>query len=306
MASLDFAAAFDRQIEKHLLLSFDEWPTVIPVIYHTEDMEGFFEEHMSWTGYDLPTFRLPGEPITQSEIHENYGKRYTRQHFGNGDAIPMEYIEVDPTGMLTMGGARVAGGLSNSFEQLMEIAAADNLINGFTVTAGSPDGVALFSTSHPRSKSEPGTLDANRPSAAEDISVTAVQEMITRLRTQRSPNGIPMQNEPAILWHSPALNFQVQQILQQTQEPYTTDNNENIIKKYRIRPVEVPYLSESGVASDAWGIRAKKHFLYFFMGQRPKGRNQIDAVTNSMLTMWTMSFDIGHSDYRGNDASPGV
>jgi hypothetical protein len=306
MASADFAAVFDKQIAKHLLRSFDEWDSVIPDIYHVSNMDGPFEEHMSWTGYGLPEFRLPGEEIHQSEIHENYGKRYTARSFGNGDAIPLEHIDDDPTGILTQGGARIAGGLANSFKQLTEIDAANYLINGFTVTAGTPDGASLFSTSHPRSKSQPGTLDANRPTAGVDISVTEVQNMITRIRTQVSPNGIPMMNRPRILWHSPSLNFQVQQILNQSREPYTMDNNDNIIKKYNIIPVEIPYLLESGVASDAWGIIAQEHFLHFLWRQRAKGRNQIDAVTNSMLTMWTIRYDLGHSDYRGTDASPGA
>jgi hypothetical protein len=307
MASNDFAAVFDKQIAKHLLLSYEEWDSVISDIYHVNTMDGPFEEHFSWAGYDLPTFRLPGEPITQSEVHQNFGKRYTARSFGNGDAIPMEHIEDDPTGILTVGGARIAGGLSNSFKQLVEIDAANYLINGFTVTAGTPDGASLFSLSHPRSAALLGTLDANRPTAGEDLSVAALEAMITRLRTQVSPNGVPMMNEPRILWHSPALTFQVDTILNSTQRSGTANNDTNSIKrKYNIVPVEIPYLLESGVASDAWGLIARKHFMHFMWRQRAKGRNDIDPVTNSMLTMWTQRHDLGHSDYRGTDASPGA
>lgn len=306
MASRDYAALFDTAIDKHILTDFDNWESVIPDICHVDSTRRRIVTHQGWQGYGLPTPRFPGEPITQGEVHENYNKQFFIRSAGLGDAIPIEDVDDDPTGMLTQGAARIAGGMARSFEDYVEIDLANYLINGFTSTAGAPDGVSLFSTSHPRAKNNPSVTDANRPTTGVDISVAAVQSMITRIRTQKAPNGRPMRNKPRILWYNPTLDFAVQQILKQQMEPYTFDNNENIIKKYGIRPVEMPFLTESGADSDAFGIGGQEHFMWFIWRNRPRTHNDFDAVTKSYLVMLDIRHDLGHSDWRGMDASPGA
>lgn len=301
MASTDFLAVYDKQISKQIMLSFQEWPSRIPQLYHADSMDGPFTEHMGWRGYDLPQFRLPGEEIRQTVIHEDYSKRYTARSYGNGDSIPAEFIRDDPTGMLTQGGARIAGGIADSFKQLVELDATNYYLNGFTVTAGMADGVALYSASHPRAKSNAAVLDANRPTTGTALSVSEVQQSIIRLRTQYSPNNIPMMNTPRVLWTSPVLSFAARQILHQLQEPYTTEHNDNLIADYNIMHVELPYLG----TSKAWGLIGEEHYNFFLWRQHYEAHNQYDAVTNSMQTFGTIRYDLGSSNYRGNDGSPG-
>lgn len=306
MASRDYAALFDTAIDKHILTSFDAWQSFIPEVFHVDSTKRRIVTHQGWQGYGLPTPRFPGEAINQGEVHESYNKQYFIRSCGLGDAIPIEDVDDDPTGMLTQGAARIAGGMAASFEDYVETDAANFLINGFTVTAGSPDGVSLFSTSHPQSKNAPGTTYANRPTTGVDISVATVQSMITRLRTQKAPNGRPMRNSPRVLWYNPTLDFAVQQILRQQMEPYTMDNNDNIIAKYKIKPVETPFLQESGADADAWGMVGQEHFLNFIWRNRARTHNDFDAVTKSYLVMLDLRHDLGHSDWRGTDASPGA
>lgn len=306
MASQNYASAFDKSIDKHILLSFDEWDSVIPQIFHASDTKGRIVQHQGWTGYGLPVARLHGEEIAQLEVAENYGKRYTMRSVGGGDAIPIEDVDDDPAGILTQGSARIAGGLANSFTDYIETDAANFLINGFSVTTGMPDGDTLFSTSHNRSRSNTATTDSNRPSSGVDLSVSTLQSAITNIRTQKAPNGRPISNRPRVLWYHPQLDFQVQQILKGRMEPYTMDNNENIIKKYNIIPVEMPYLEESGAAADAWGLVGELHFLYFIWRQRYKSRSAVDGATNTYQTWGTIRYDLGPSDYRGTYGSPGA
>jgi hypothetical protein len=275
---------------------------------HVEDTTRRFVTHQGWQGYGLPTPRFPGEPIVEGEIHESYNKQFSMQSAGLGDAIPLEDIEDDPTGMLTQGSAMIAGGLARSFEQYVDIQLATFLINGFTVTAGQPDGASLFSLTHPRSKNNSGVTDANRPSTGVDMTVDTVQQMITRLRLQKAPNGQPLHLKPRVMWYNPQLDFRAQQIMKQSVEPYTTDRNDNIIsKKYGgIKLVELPYLQESGVDSDAWGMIADVHFLYFIWRSHFRAHHSFDARTKTHLVMGDIRFDLGDSSYHGTDASLGA
>lgn len=308
MASRDYTALFDVSIDKHLLRSFEAWDSAIPDIMHVENTTKRIVTHQGWSGYGLPVARFPGEPIVEGDVHQSFNKQYSMQSVGLGDSIPIEDIEDDPTGMLTQGSAMIAGGLAESFKDYVEIALANFLINGFTVTAGQPDGSSLFSLTHPRSSNNPSTTDANRPSTGVDMTVDSVQQMITRLRTQKSPNGRPMHNAPRVVWYHPSLDFTARQIFKGAMEPYTADNNENIInKKYGgIKLVELPYLSEAGLDSDAWGMIAQSHFLYFIWRNKFRAHHDFDARTKSHLVMGDIRFDLGNSDWRGTDASLGA
>ena len=202
MASQDYAALFDTAIDKFILVSFEEWVSVIPDLFHVSSTKRRFEEHQGMVGYPLPQARFPGEQIVQGEVHENWNKRYNMRSAGLGDALPLEDVEDDPTGMLTQGAAKIAGGLSASFTDYVETDMASFLINGFSSTSGTPDSKSLFATDHPLSKQD-STSQANRPSSAVDISISAVQAAITNIRTQKAPNGRPMRNAPRVLWYHP-------------------------------------------------------------------------------------------------------
>jgi hypothetical protein len=308
MASRDYSAAFDRSIDKHILTSFEGWESNIPDICHVETTNRRFVTHQGWQGYGLPTPRFPGELITEGEVHQSYDKQFNMRSAGLGDSLPIEDVDDDPTGMLTQGSAMIAGGLSQSFKDYCEIDLASFLINGFTSTAGTPDSASLYSLTHPRSRNNPGVTDANRPTTGVDMSVATVQQMISRLRLQKAPNGRPMHNTPRVCWYNPTLDFTARQIFKQAMEPYTANNNDNIIKgKYGdIKLVEMPYLLESGVDADAWGMIADMHFLYFIWRTKFRTHNDFDARTKSYLVMGDIRYDLGHSDWRGTDASPGA
>jgi hypothetical protein len=306
MASRNYAPLYDVAVDKHIMVTFDDWPSVIPDIYHVDNTKRRIVTHQGWSGYGPPTPRFPGEAIVQGEINEDYNKRFFMRSCGLGDALPIEDVDDDPTGMLTQGSAKIAGGLAKSFTDYAEQDAMDYLINGFSATAGTPDGVSLYSLSHPKSKTEPLTLYANRPTTGVDLSVSTLQSMITRLRTQKAPNGRPMRNKPRILWYNPTLDFTVQQILKQRLEPYTMDNNDNIIAKYGITPIETPFLQESGADSDAFGLVGHEHFLYWIWRNRPRTHTSFDAQTKCYLMFLDMRHAVGHSSWRGTDASPGA
>lgn len=308
MASQDYAAAFNTTIDKHILVNFEGWQSIIPDIFHVDSTKKRFVTIQGWTGYGLPLSRLPGEPIVQGSISENYNIRLTVGSCGLGDAIPIEDVDDDPTGMLTQGAARIGGGMSESFMDYVEQDICNYLINGFSATAGMADGKSLFSLTHPQARNNPGTSYTNRPTTGVDISVSSVQSMITRIRTQKAPNGRPMNNRPRVLWYNPILDFQVKQILKQQLEPYTFDHNDNIISKQygNIKPVETPFLQESGADADAFGMIGEQHFLYFYWRNRPRTHNDFDATTKTYLTMLDMRYTRGAGDWRGTDASPGA
>jgi len=308
MASRDYTALYDASIDKHILKSFETWKSTIPDLFHVDNTTRRFVTHQGWQGYGLPTPRFPGEVIVEGDVHQSYNKQYSMQSVGMGDSIPLEDIEDDPTGMLTQGSAMIAGGLAESFKDYVELQAATFLINGFTVTAGQPDGVSLFSLTHPRSLNNSTVTDANRPTTGVDMSVSTVEQMITRLRLQRSPNGRPMYNKPRVMWYNPSLDFVAQKIMKQSAEAFTTDRNDSVInRKYGgIKLIELPYLQEAGVDSDAWGMIGQMHFLHFIWRNKFRAHHDFDARTKTHLVMGDIRFDLGESSYHGTDASPGA
>lgn len=308
MASQDYSALYNRTVDKHILIAFQKWPSIVPDIFHVESTKRRYVIQQGWTGYGQPIPRLPGEPIRQGSISENFNVKFTVGSVGLGDAIPIEDVDDDPTGILVQGAAKIAGGLAESFMDYVEMDITQSyLLNGFTATAGQPDGKSLFSATHLRSRTNQTTTDSNRPSTGVDLTVSSAQSAITALRTQKAPNGRPMMNSPRVLWYNPILDWNANHVFKQSLDPGTANHDDSIINRKHpgVKLVETPWLQSSGTDSAAWGLIGQEHFLYFYWRTKPRTHNDFDATTKSYLTMVDMRYARGNSDWRGTYASPG-
>jgi phage major head subunit gpT-like protein len=184
---------------------------------------------------------------------------------------------------------KMPNSLGRGFAQRVETEAANCFNNGFTTFTGA-DGVAMFSTVHPKNPNESTTYITNTPAAAADLSVASLKAAITAFENQTDERGLKIAQRAKFLIVPADLDFTAQEILQSQLEPYIVENTKNVLNS-RLTAVVWPFLTDA----DSWFMAADKadHTLNFWW--RTKFTVKRDSDFNSWDARYAafMRFGLG-------------
>lgn len=148
-----------------------------------------------------------------------------------------------------------------------------------------------------------GSAGANRPSVEIGLSVTGIQNMITRFEGMTNESGLPQMMAPSMILTGPTNKFLCREILGSGGKPYTADNEVNALIEEDLTWMICHYLT----STTAWFGMAPKgvhdvNFLWrdyeiFDMFDDPRTKN---AVATSY-----QRFGEGFGSWRGVDGSTG-
>ena len=206
------------------------------------------------------TFDGPGSEGTKKTYFSNYGLGviYTENLFMDGLYGIVEKIDTD---------------LGNTYDLTRNVQVAQMFDDGFSGSIAqflAYDGQPLLSTSH---VSSPGVTRANKPSVAQPLSYTGVQQVLTVMRRFKSERGRPrmmLENGQAIkVLIPPEMEFLADSIFDtgSAYNPTNANNDINVLKKFRWEVVINPYLT----STTNW----------FFM---PTGENMLRLVDRQPFT----------------------
>lgn len=152
------------------------------------------------------------------------GFKSTFKHVRFGLAVPttIDVVEDDEWSLIN----QMHRDLGWSCNETRELDAVSTFNNGFTNSAGflGPDGVALFSASHPLYKA--GGLQSNLMSAA-DLDSFSLQVALTAFRTQKRPSGELIHIKASKLIVHPNNAFVAYALLNSTDDPDTPNRSIN-------------------------------------------------------------------------------
>lgn len=250
------------------------------------------------SGFATAPVKAEGVAATYARILPGIASRYIHQTYALGYEITEEAIEDNLHTPETF--AKLPDALNGSFEETVEVSAANIFNNGFA-TSGF-DSTTLFSTSHPLLA---GGTQSNTPSTAADLSVTSLIAGITAYGQFTDEQGLHRALTPRQLAVSVDNWAIALELTSSEYKPYSANNERNAIMSKNLQPVINHYFTDT----DAWFLLADKkdHYLKFFWRVRLGAlRKSTDFDSTNLKHLGRCRFSVGWSHYIGTYGTPGA
>lgn len=317
----NYGILFEKGVNRQFGLKLQTYDPQWRKVFHVQDTTDRYVWAQGWTGYQSPTFRIPGQRISSGNFAPDFSKAYIIRGYGLADQFPQEDIDDDLYGVINLASARKGGLFAQAFMDLMEIQTANYFgTQGFasgSSVAGMADGVSLFNTAHPLSAQNQVSTWTNRPTTDADLSITTAQFLLTNLMLQKASNNVTvLNNKMKAIVYNPILTYVARQIFRGSWQGFSADLNDNVTKQVAgdIDLIEWPYFTKGGSTGGAYGSGAanayfgigQQHHLYFYLRQAAKSDTDKSVTTNSQIITMTCRFDMGADTARGLAGSAGA
>ncbi len=273
------------------------------VLFDTEKSNRSFEQEVMFTGLGTAPEKFEGSSISYDDMRETYKSTYTHITIALGFAITEEAVEDN---LYASESRKKSKALGRSMATTKQIRAADVFNNGFDTNFLGGDGAPLFSQTH-------ATLtgnQSNRPSAAVDLSETALEQSVIDIADFKDERGILI-NAMAVSLHIPSeLRFTAEKILKTslTTTPMTnvagSENVSNANDTNALRSMGIfsrgAYINHRFTDTDAWFVKtdcedSTKHFVRVGLQTGDEG----DFDTGNYRYKARERYCFGCSDWRG-------
>lgn len=182
-----------------------------------------------------------------------------------------------------------------------EVDAWSVLNNAFSTSyTGFTSGESLCSTSHTSLDNE---THANRPSTDIGLSITGLQDSITRFEDMKDDRDIPRLMAPTMALVTTADKFVAREIFGSAGKPYTAQNEINALIDDDLTYMVCHHIT----TSTYWFLLAKKgeHDLNFFWRDNPIFDMFDDPLTKNAVATSYQRHTHGFGSWRGVDGSTG-
>lgn len=186
------------------------------VLFEQKNSVRAFEEQVMMTGFGIAATKPEGSAVDFDDAQETFTARWDMETIALGFQITEEAIEDNLYETKAMFQAQQLG---RSMSAAKETKAANVFNLGFSTSRLGGDGQPLFSASHP------SVIGVNQSNVITgDLSETALQDAIIRIRRMTDDRGILINAKALSLHVAPENEFTAMQILQ---TEYTTVNATN-------------------------------------------------------------------------------
>lgn len=273
-------------------------------VLNTDTTTRSIEQFAQMAGVGLPVLVGEGEDTPTDNFVQGYSKTFKPLKYGLGIPASLELVEDDKWGVIS----RRAVALSNSIYQSREIQAASVFNNGFSGSFNGPDGVPLFSASHPLIKA--GGVQNNILSTAADLDVGSLELALTDWELIKTHEGFfQLLPTPRVMVAS-ANRWNVTEILKSQTRSDTA--NRVSINAFQdgtetgtaIEPLVWPYLTDP----DAWFLVAPASDTETMWLDRKAPYTKSDFVEKNETGYVYMRYraDFGFFGWRGVYGTPGA
>ncbi len=274
-----------------------ERPLEYPLFHNVDDMEWnpITDQQVSGLG-TLPS--MPeGTQFGLDDIIMGGSKAYTAAPFGLAVEITWEAWRDELYGVMR----EMVASLARASHNRQEVDAWGVLNNAFTGSfAGFTSSEALCATAHTGLDNE---TRANRPTIEIGLSVTGIQNSITRFEDMTDERNLPRLMAPTMALLASANKFAAREILGSGGKPYTAQNEINALVDEDLAFMVGHYIT----TSTYWWLTAAQgiHDINFFFRDRPIFDVFDDPWTkNAIATVYQRHIG-GFGTWRGIDGSTG-
>ena len=273
---------------------FDEMPIeagVFQRILKVRDMGNKpFVQTTTVASFGVVPVKAEGAPVTYEDLAAGFDARFQADTLELAFRASKEALDDEQEEVVS----DAARALGSSMNFTYDVDHANIFNNGFTSTAGAPDGVALFSTAHPLIG---GGTGANRPATDGDLSVAQLRVALTDIANTRDDAGKLQHWRPKVLFVSYNQKWLAMELLGSALRADTADNAINAFKDDGLSVVATPYLTDQ----NAFFLLAEpsKHNVRTYWRERPNVLHDWDFETSSMKVKIRARWKRGWSDWRG-------
>lgn len=274
-----------------------ERPLEYPLFFNVDDMEWnpITDQQVSGLG-TLPS--MPeGTQFTMDDIIMGGNKSYTAAPFGLAVEITWEAWRDELYGVMR----EMVASLSRASRNRQEVDAWGVLNNAFSGSfAGFTSSEALCATAHIGLDNE---SRANRPTVEIGLSVTGIQNAITRFEDMTDERDLPRLMAPTTAIITSANKFAAREILGSGGKPYSAQNEINALVDEDLAFMVVHYIT----TSTYWFLAAAQgiHDINFLFRDRPIFDVFDDPWTKNAIATIYQRHVGGWGTWRGIDGSTG-
>lgn len=238
-----------------------------------------------------------GANVVYDELAQGYDKAYTMDTYELGFRTSKEALDDEQEEIVS----QAARELGSSMFYTYEVDHANLFNNGFTDTAGSPDGVTLFSTAHPLVGG--GTV-RNRPTTDSDLSIDSLRVALNDIADLTDDAGKLIHWRPKVLLVPYELKWLAKEITDSPDRPDTAERAINAMRGEGLVVMAWPYLTDA----DAWFLLAEpeKHEIRTYWRERPNVYHDWDFDSSSMKVKIRSRWVRGWSNYPGSYGNAGA
>ena len=280
----NFADLNNANFYKVAFQGYNEHPMVYDKIFNVKDSKRATEYISAVSGLALPESKAEGADMEYDTPIQLYDGSVSHTTYAQGVRLTMEAMQDDEYNIL---GERLFSSLGRGFNQRVETQAAAFFNNGFSSQTG-PDGVAIFSASHPKNPDESTSYISNIITAA-DLSTTSLKAALTAFENQTDERGLKFNQKAKYLLVAPDNKWTAMEILQSALEPYVAENTKNVLNN-SLQLIVWPFLTDA----DTWFLLSEKsqHTLNFFWRMKFTVRRDNDFDTWDAKYAAAMRFSV--------------
>lgn len=296
---VDMLPALDALIHNEYNRRPPQFSKVFRVLTSTREIE----QTTQLSGLGLIPQVDDGDALRYDNPVQGFDKTYEHTQFGLGFRIT-KVTQMNDRHAIS---SKMGRDLGRSARETVEITVAAHFNNGFTAGAfAGPDGVALFSASHPQVKA--GGVQSNTMAAA-DLEVESLQLATTQFRKMKDSSGRLIRIPLSRVIVAPEEEWNVIEILGGNMRSDTANNTINAFINRNDDPnlrrwMVWDYLTDP----DSWFIAGDPEDteLRFYWRERFNVSHDMDFDTRSQKTAGWMQHSSGWSDYYGVLGVPGA
>lgn len=286
-------------LNKITFTRFNKYPKQYSRVFNESSSTKAIEQGSGVSGFGL--FRqvsAEGGQITFDNAKQMFDKTFTHTTWALGYSVSHELVADDKFSLI----GNFAKELGRSAALTLEYEMVSDFTNGFTNSAAylGPDGVPLFSTSHPRVKA--GGSQSNKPATDVDFDIPNLQAALTQFAGWTDDAGKLWMVEPTQVICASANEFAVAEVLASAMRSDTADNATNAFRhRDGLSPFRDYFVYRYLADPDAWFVSADPSDLELrvFMREKFNTMSDVDFFTRSLLTGGWMRFSHGWFDWVG-------
>ena len=282
----DLFASRLAYIDEILFERFDAPTLTYPQVFNVRSSTRAYEETTGLTGFGQFSQKSEGGTVDYDTILQTYDKRFTHLTFAKGYQITTEAMDDDLDGAITNAAPALARAARVSIETYIW-----NLFNLGFGTETTPDGVALFSASHPLVA---GGTYSNLISG--DLSQANIESGVNLFDGMLDDRGLPIEASVTNLVIPVELRWIAYEILKSQLRSDTANNTVNALNQLSLNVILTKYLT----GDDDWFLTSdpSQHRALVYWRQEPVTDHTMDFDTGNMKSKMSYRLSRGASDWR--------
>jgi hypothetical protein len=292
----DFAPLFREGLREDFGDQFESWEKTYDQFLKVSSTDKAEQRAAIITGLSRLIEINDGEAVTLDKPRMSDVVQGIDREYGIGFAVTKRTVEDDQYGKANQAAKWLANAVNQTFEyraaSFLDDAFAGNIYKGI-------DNLPLMSTAHTLIGNAVTTV-ANRLTTAVGFSMSGITQLMQLCQNMKDENGDPIKMWPdKLILGNDAVNIhKALQIFNSEKEPYTSENQDNAIKK-RLKipaPIVNPYMTNT-----KWYFMIDDTYndAHFVMRRKPTYEDHQDFSTGAMLNKVTCRFLIWFVLWRG-------